>query len=357
MFESAQNQQVSARDRLLLAVAAVQLAQRAFSGATANADFHNAVSAAINKLASLPWNRVNFPVANVLLSQTYADIFAQHSVKDSERPQLLLESLFTFLNILEMDPSLGDEAILRQVIEGDAVTRTIAATPVELNYRANVLKIFNPANVTAIDLEPLKIVVYRGELIGGGFGPELWGLAYTQNEKAYVLLETGEFITLPEQTLCLASTKDYSSSEVPPYLLACANLFFPELLSQLGLDRKTITKLEKNCGSFTDAVSVFVASPDTLSNCEEVLDKARWSSNHAEADGCIKTIDVSGNNLQVVITAQQAAVRPYITSTLINASTGLVIMRLDTPREFSAYGIYLYPVGAASTALICYPTV
>lgn len=342
---------------MLLAVAAVQLAQRAFSGSSVDQNFHNQISAAINKLASLPWNRVNFPVASTLMSQTYADIFAQHSAKDADKPQLLLESLFTFLNVLEMDPNLGDESVLRQIIESGVVTETTAATPVELNYRANILKIFTPANVSAIDLEPIQIVIYRGELLGGGFGPELWGLAYTHTDGfAYVLLETGEFVQLPEKTLCLAASKDYSSSEVPPYLLACARLFFPRFFTQIGLDKEMITRLGKNFGSFTEWFGDIVQVPTAeLENCEAVLDKARWGSDHTDA-GAVKIIPV-GENLQVVITAQQAAIRPFISSTLVNASTGFTLMRLDTPREFSAHGIYLYPVGQASAAVISCPTI
>lgn len=357
-FEKAQKRPTSARDKFLLAASAVQFAQRAFSGGESlDQNFHNSVETVISKLAVLPWAQINFPVANVLLSQTYADIFAEHNVKDSDRPQLLLESLFTFLNVIETNPELATEQVLRQIIESDAFTRTTAATPVELNYRANVLKIFAPANVTAVDLEPLQIVVYRGELIGGGFGPELWGLAYIHSDGvARVLLETGELVQLPEQTLCLATTKDYSSAEVPPYLLACARLFFPALLSQLKVSGATITKLEKNFGAFTQELAAILAiDPAELSSCESVLDRARWSSDHADSSGAVKTINIADCGLQVVINAQQAAVRPYITSMLVNANTGLVLMRLDTPREFSAYGIYLYPVGPASCAVISYP--
>lgn len=359
-FASSPKEKVSARDKFLLAAAAVNFAQRLFSGpAGGSLEFRKAIAADIAatmiKLAELPWNRVNFPVANALMSQTYADIFASHSVKDSDRPQVLLESLFTFLNVLEMDPELGSETVLRQILESDATTRTTAATPIELNYRANVLKIFSPANVSAIDLEPLQIVVYRGELLGGGFGPELWGLAYNHtDEMAYVLLETGEFLKLPATNLQLATTKDYSSSEVPPYLLACAKLFFPRFLPKLDVAAETVTKLDKNLGSFTEPVQVNCATSSTLENCEAVLDRARWTSDHADSPGAVKTFDVNDAR-QIVVNAQQAAIRPYISSVLVNAGTGMVLMRLDTPREFSAYGIYLYPVGAATTALISYP--
>lgn len=357
-FATAQPQNVSARDRFLLAVSAVQLAQRSFTGLAAqDLKFHATVSSAISKLAELPWNRVNFPIANVLLSQTYADIFAKHNIKDSDRPQLLLESLFTFLNVLETNPELGSEEVFRQIIESEALAKPPAASPVELNYRANVLKIFAPASVPSIDLEPLQIVIYRGELVGGGFGPELWGLAYSAGDGfSHVLLETGEYLRLPDKTLCLAASKDYSSSEVPPYLLACARLFFPDFMQHLSVDKEIIGKLEKNLGTFTEELTAVIKlNTEELANCETVLDNARWSGDHAGTGEAIKAVNIANQDFQIVITARQAAIRPYITSMLTNAKTGLVLMRLDTPREFSAYGIYLYPVGSASSALICYP--
>jgi hypothetical protein len=122
------------------------------------------------------------------------------------------------------------------------------------------------------------------------------------------------------------------------------------------VDEKTVEKLAKNFGAFTENVIIRNVPTAELENCEAVLDRARWTSHHAENSGAVKTIDVSADkNLQVVINAQQAAIRPYVSSMLVNASTGLVLMRLDTPREFSAYGIYLYPVGPASSAVISYP--
>lgn len=353
----------SIRDFFLSAVAAVQLSQRLFSGAAGQIpDFHSQVSAMLARMADLKWNHVNFPVANVLLSQTYADIFAQHHVKDSERNQILLESLFTFLNILADNPEYATESVLRSIVYDAALSKTKAATPVELNYRANILKIFTPNNVAAIDLEPLQIVVYRGELIGGGFGPELWGLAYAPagpDKIAHLLLETGEYLKVPEPSLCLAMAKDYSTAEVPPYLLACSRIFFPAFLHSLhkGAEKELVLKLEKNLGTFTANYSTMSVSPNALADCDSVLDKARWSSDHAGTEGVIKTFNFDAEQLQVVISAQQAAIRPYITSMLVNAASGGILMRLDVPREFSAYGVYLFPAGSASAALISYPTV
>lgn len=346
---------------MLLAISAAQLGQRMFTGSAASIPgFSEQVATMINTFSSLKWNQVNFPVANTLLSQTYADIFAEHWVKDTDKNQILLESLFTFLNILAENPEYATESVLRGIVHDCAVTRTKVATPIELNYRANILKIFSPGNVAAIDLEPLQLVVYRGELIGGGFGPELWGLAYSATPgKTHLLLETGEYLQVPEPSLTLAMSKDYSTAEAPPYLLACARVFFPHFIRGLfasGSAPEWLSKLERNLGTFTGNLTVNLEPAEELQACESVLDTARWSGDHAHSEGVVKTFDFAADRLKVIISAQQAAIRPYITSMLVDAS-GIVKMRLDVPREFSAYGVYLFPAGDASTAVISYPTV
>lgn len=332
-----------------------------FTGSAAGVPgFSDQVATMVNTFANLKWNQVNFPVANTLLSQTYADIFAEHCVKDSDRNQILLESLFTFLNILAENPEYATESVLRSIVHDCAVTRTKVATPIELNYRSNILKIFSPGNVSAIDLEPLQLVVYRGELIGGGFGPELWGLAYNADAtgKTHLLLETGEYLQVPEPSLALAMSKDYSTAETPPYLLACARLFFPQFIREMnrGAEPSWLGKLERNLGTFTESITVAAEPATELAACESVLDRARWSGDHARSEGVVKTFNFAADQLQVIISAQQAAIRPYITSMLVDSS-GVIRMRLDVPREFSAYGVYLFPAGVASTAVISYPTV
>jgi hypothetical protein len=66
----------------------------------------------------------------------------------------------------------------------------------------------------------------------------------------------------------------------------------------------------------------------------------------------MKLIDVPNADLRVVVTAQQSSIRPYITATLVKPSDGKILMRLDTPREFTARGVYLFPLNGQSTVLL-----
>jgi hypothetical protein len=343
------------RELLMLAVSVIQAAQRFAARAGNTADTAKLLAAAIADLSHLPWGSVNFPISNTLLSQTYSDIFTENNVRDDDKNRVLLESALAFLDLMRQQPDYAKESVLRSLVSDSAVTQTTPAPPPELNYRANILQIFDPNNVAAVDLEPLHVVVYRGELLGGGFGPELWGLAYIKEETAYVILETGEYVVVPSASLALAATKDYDTSELPPYLMACAKILVPSLFGPLMADdpnsNQVLEKLGKNFGNFSVLPAFEFVAAKNLAECENVIDNARWASNDTRVDGALKSFDLVGN-LQIMVTAQQAAIRPYITATLIDKTTGKILMRLDTPREFSARGIYLFPLREKSAALV-----
>lgn len=347
---------VDQRDSLMFAAALIQTVQRLNTGTPAE-DLQATLAQTIASLSKLSWSSVPFPIAATLLSQTYADICTENNVRDSDRYKILLESLVTFVCMLQSNPEYATESVLRSIVSDAASSLPKPATAPELNYRANVLKIFTPGHVAAVDLEPLSVVIYRGELLGGGFGPELWGLAYTKDEQAHVLLETGEYVSVPAVSLVLASTKDYDTSELPPYLMACAKLFVPIMLSGLASGQQaemqeTIDRLSKHFGVFTLSPALEVVTLNDVIACENVLDSARWAGTDPQKNGAITMIDIPATQLRVILTAQQAAIRPFITTTLVRTDNNAILMRLDVPREFSARGIYLFPRGEQSAALI-----
>lgn len=343
------------RNEFLLAANLIQTAQKLFTETAANrANIAATAGNALLSLSQLPWNSVHFPLAQTLLSQTYSDIFTRHQVRDADKQRILLESLYTFLILAQDNPELVREDILRSIVEEGALGAQVAKAP-ELNYRANVLKIFSPNKVASIDLEPLQVIIYRGELIGGGFGPERWGLAYVAGDNAHVLLETGEYVVVPSLSLCLAVTHDYDTSELPPYLLACAKLFIPSMLVKAigGPQAVEISrKLDKVFGNFSDAFPVIEVNAKDMQACAAVLDAARAGVQDTATQGAMRSFNIADTDLQIIVTAQQSTVRPYITATLVNAGSGAIYMRLDVPREFSATGVYFFPFENKSAALM-----
>jgi hypothetical protein len=349
------NKSADTRDSFMAIAAVVAAAQRTLAvQEPERTSLCQLLSQIFAGLGQLRWREVDFPIQSTITSQTYANMFTENNVRDNDKHRVLIESLFAFLALMQENPDYAKEAVLRGIVADSIQSLTTPALAPELNYRANTLKIFNPGDVAAIDVSPLEIVIYRGELLGGGFGPERWGLAYlSEDEKAHVLLETGEYVCVPSMSLTLAVTKDYDTSELPPYLLACAKIFVPILLSQVGPEnaQEITERLDKNFGNFTAAPHLCVTTIDELSCCETVIDRARWAS-HDTADGAMKLIDVPNADLRVVVTAQQSSIRPYIPATLFKPSDGKILMRLDTPREFTARGVYLFPLNGQSTVLL-----
>lgn len=350
----------SQRDLLLLALSAVQLAQRT---KLQDDKLLQAAVSTVQSLAKLKLDQLSFPVLDTLLSNKYAAILEAHSIPEASKHKILLESLFTFLTIVEPQPASATEATLQNIVtmtaEQQPVTKPVPYPAV--NYRTVLRQIFNPGKVAAVDLEPLSIIVYRGELLGGGFGPELWGLAYTKDSTAHVLLETGEYISIPANSLTLASTKDYGTHELPPYLLACAKLFIPLMLGNLyGYNmppelQQATERLDKHFGSFTpplQSLHFTVVPAEELASCENVIDSARWRTEDKQKGGAIKTLSIPNSRLQIIVSAQQAAIRPYVVATLAQSDTNEILLRLDTPREFTTKGIYLFPAGDKTTGLV-----
>ena len=349
----------SQRDLLLLALSLVQVAQRAH---LQNELAAHAVVQAVRGLANLQLDRLNFPIVDTLLSNKYAAVLEAHGILETSRPAILLESLFTFLTIAESQPSSATEATLFSVVELTASAKQPAKPAVEypaINYRRALREVFNPGSVAAVDLEPLSVIIYRGEPLGAG--PELWGLAYIKDDTAHTLLETGEYIPLPANSLTLAATKDYGTHELPPYLLACAKLFIPSLFGFIyGYNmpaelQQAGEKLDKHFGSFIpplQSIHFGVIPAEELAACENIIDSSRWRMDDKKTGGAMKTISVPNSRLHVIISAQQATTRPYAVATLVQSDTNNILLRLDTPREFSTRGIYLFPAGDKTTGLV-----
>jgi hypothetical protein len=340
----------------MLALAMVQVIQRAASHDPA---VLTSIGPALQHLSTLPLDRLNFPVMSTILSHKYSAILDTHHIPEDRKHKVLLESLLTFLNIIQASPEHATEATLGSVVElvAGQQPKNAVVYPA-INYRANLLKVFKPGHVAAVDLEPLTVIVYRGELLGGGVGPERWGLAYTKEGSSHVILETGEYVVVPENSLTLASTKDYDTNELPPYLLACAKIFLPSLFASIyGQDQPMhvlaeLAKILPRLGEFTSEPTIQFADSVDLDACENVIDSARWRMDDRQKEGAIKTVQIGKSTLQVVVVAQQATIRPYIAATLVQADTNDVLLRLDTPREFSSKGVYLFPVADKSTGLV-----
>jgi hypothetical protein len=161
--------------------------------------------------------------------------------------------------------------------------------------------------------------------------------------------------------LTLAVTKDYGTHELPPYLLACAKLFIPSLFGFIyGYNmpaelQQAGEKLDKHFGAFIpplQSIHFGVIPAEELAACENIIDSFRRRVEDKQPSGAMKTISVPNSRMNVIISAQRTAARPYAVATLMQSDTNNILLRLDTPREFSTKGIYLFPAGDKTTGLV-----
>lgn len=259
----------------------------------------------------------------------------------------LIRAVCIFSTIVEIDPEQATHDVFNEIVKEElsAPQAQPSKTP-ELLQRNTVLQVFEPRNWDD-KLEPaLSVVLFRGELRRGGLGPELYGIAYTLRDTEHVVLETGEYVTLPVGALQLAKADDLT--KIPPYLLACAALFFPRLSEALAGD----TILPERFGAFTQlSISKAVKLADIKSIDDAMAHNIFGPTGPLTMAAAFSVNDANFDN-EISLTVHECANEPRILSQL-NRQTAVglqVLMRLP-PREFSAQGVYLFPLQNAALSI------
>jgi hypothetical protein len=215
-------------------------------------------------------------------------------------------------------------------------------------------KIFTPGTLNAIDLEPLQIVLYQPDLDKGQKGPELWGMAYSDpNDVTHVLLETGEYVTVPATSLTLAIMRDYTPQDVPLSLLACATLFFPLFWSfrhiDIGADR--VARIKQSLGNFNARIlGVGIHDKKELQPITSVL-----QSGVRPHENIVNIFALPNTDLEIGIGIDCSMKTPFIRTALLD-SNGNELAVGDRPRELSELGVYLFSADATLAALVFCPS-
>lgn len=331
----------------------------------------------LTALSALPIESANFSLLRAVKSPKYDSLFARFGEHDDRevRARSGLNAIKIFMNVLELDPSAATPELVETLLTEEAanfpepqpaVAVEAPTTKFELNQPSTVLRVFKPKPFVYSDNDPqLVLVHYKGELPGGGLGPSLWGVCYNDEDMntAHVLLETGEYVTTPMHSLLLASAT--TPSDVPPYLMACAYLFVPLLLSKfnkLADTAEAFKQLQARFGEFTAPLYFHQIEAQNVSSLTGVIESAKWQFGGTAPFGAtakffIPELASSGGYAMVV--AESAAVRPYVYANLVAKSGGSekILMRIDRPREFSALGVYLFPMKDHAVALVVPPTI
>lgn len=364
-------------DKKLTIVGAIVETLRLVAAAVPTAKRAAAVSAAIktfSDLGQLPIEQANFSLLRTVKAAKFESLFGQLPNDSAAlRGRISLNVLKIFMNVLQLEPSAATPELIEELLTEEVanfckpqltVKPETQITKFEVNQPSTVLRVFKPTTFTYSENDPrLMLVQYKGEMPGGGLGPSLWGICYTDEVAgvAHVILETGEYITAPAHSLTLAAVT--TPADVPPYLLACANLFMPLLLSKfdkLADTASAFNDLRARFGAFMLPLYFHQVDAHNVSSLTGVIESAKWQFGGTAPFGATAKFlipELASGGTYVMVVAESAAVRPYIYANLVSKSgnTEKIEMRIDRPREFSALGVYLFPMKDYAVALVVPP--
>jgi hypothetical protein len=313
---------------------------------------------------------VPFSFTKTLLSDKYRQLVKKAGVPDESVPEVLQMSLLLFLEELNNSaPDVPDEARLQELVSGMAelMAGSVRSEPTPENPKLPVVspevfnaqlvrRVFEPSKFTPELADKLKldVVIYRGTMADGKLGPAIRGVLFRDAGAQRVLLETGEYVLVPdeyEHLVISTAATDYKSFH--PGLLLTLTALAEEFKSMWLTDQTSVELLQAgSLGKLTKQhFSVVVESAD-LKPLEHVFDTGREAVRMGVTGatgpvGAMVRFPVPATDMAVIIEAQQDTYGPYSTSRLVQTGPDgkdVVLMRHETPRHYSLRGVYLFPL-------------
>jgi hypothetical protein len=283
----------------------------------------------VGQLCGIEWEKISFSITKLALNSPdpTSDVFA---------------ALKTFANVVQADPALGTEEVFRSLF-------TVAEQPaVSLPVFKRVPKIVSPGDVAKVFARSpwfkpdcgVELLNWQSTYSDGGMGPQLWGLRVAEtDDTVQVLLETGELVNLPAHIFTLARTTEPADFAAAPLeLLAAARvLWFGEE-----------AELDKQFGQFTRSLYYCPYGAQAIAALRDV---ATNPQSYPAPNAAAVTLSVDGVPYFVTLETRTSKTGVYVTAKLLDAAEN-VLMRLDTPRQFSDLGVYLFPLSDMVIALV-----
>lgn len=350
--------------RLMLAAALLELLRLAGSEAKSPIIARAKLVTAAEQLVRCDFSGLNFSLTRATRSDALKDIFEYVNTPADQRDAIILEAVRQFVNVVQIAPEASSQQLFNQLVAEAAVAAAepkqwpvapaAPAAPAKkapaLVQNTHLQEVFVPAKFSPDGSPATELLDWQSEYPGGGgLGPQLSAISLgaASNGEVKVLTETGEFVWLPEQTFLLAKAapEDYASTS--PYLLACARVYSTWCWNG---DDDMEQRYDARFGRFTQPASIATYGPESVSALQEVFDRpGKYPAGNAVA----VTLGVDGTPYSVTLDARTSKTGPYVTARLLDANEN-VVMRLDTPRQFSPCGVYLFPLPEAAVGLIVF---
>lgn len=354
--------------RLMLAAALLEMLRLAGSDAKQPLMARAKLVTAAEQLVRCDFSGLNFSLTRATRSDALKDIFEYVNTPADRRDAVILEALRQFVNVVQLEPEASSQELFNQLVAEEAVAAAepkqwpvapaapaAAATPAKpasaLVQGNNLLGVFQPAKFSPDGSPTTELLDWQSEYPdGGGLGPQLGAIALADSavsKEVKALTETGEFVWIPEPTFLLAKAQPEDYASVSPYMLACARVYAPWCW---GPDADMESRYDARFGRFTKPVLFATYAPEFVSALQEVFDRP---GNYPPGNSVSVTLNIDGTPYSVTLDARVSKTGPYVTAKLLDASDNIV-MRLDTPRQFSPRGVYLFPLPEAAAGLIIF---
>lgn len=279
----------------------------------------------LGRLCGIAWEQIPFSITKAALGP--------------ESARARLEALKTFVNVAEAAPELANEELFRSLLadaENSAPAPKQPATkqPAKLATDKDIARVFQRGAFRPGNEDPVfQLLNWQSTLANGNLGPTLWAIELAADEaKTTALLETGETVHLPSSLFTLARTTDPEDYKLAPLSLLAHMRAYLEPGSE---------KLDAMLGQFTQPVRSCIVLQDKLQELSDLFTNPTLFP--ANRDVQSVTVPVDGTSYSVTIEAAMSATGPYVVAKLLD-SAGAVILRCDTPRQFSVRGVYLFPL-------------
>ncbi|NDD52552.1 hypothetical protein EBZ39_01520 [bacterium] len=322
--------------------------------------FFRALAQLTQKAGDINWGAVPFSITQAALSRGL-NVAKEYGATDKTAAPMVSAALILFADLIEngladSDVSAQDifDAVIAEVVESPKNPLTVNPVAPEIYNERMLARVFNPAQFTDTMAAALSasLVSFRDKLPSGEIGPAYRGLSFDNGTNThFLLLETGEFFPVsPRSSPAVTGTntaEDYAS--ICPALLAYVSIAARHLEIAAVISEEQRKQIERPgyLGEFTKPAHFAVVLRDDVASLERVIAGAKEAATlgitgATGAHGAAIQVPVPATDYVISITAAVSSTGPYVVATLLHADR--VVMRLERPRQFSARGVYLFPL-------------
>ena len=345
--------------QLRLLACALELLRQA---CTPNKDpaFVRALATLAQKAGDINWGAVPFSITQAALGRGL-DVARQYGATKETAPAIVTAALVLFSDLIENGLAGTDvpaqdifDAVIAEVAESPKNPLTVNPSAPEIYNERMLSRVFNPAQFTDTMAAALSasLVNFRDKLPSGELGPAYRAISFDNGTNThYLLLETGEFFPVrPRSAPAVIGTntaEDYAA--ICPALLAYVSIAARHLEIAAVITEEQRKQIERPgyLGEFTKPAHFAVVLRDDVASLERVIDGAKEDATlgltgATGAHGAAIQVPVPGTDYVISLDASVSSTGPYVVATLLHS--GRVVMRLERPRQFSARGVYLFPL-------------